>query len=861
MKKLKCLLLAGAFGGMLAGYAQQALPYQNPLLPAEARAEDLLSRMTIEEKVAQIRHLHSWDVFDGQQLNKDKLEKKCSGISYGFFEGFPLTAANCQKTFREIQTYLVENTRLGIPALPVAESLHGVVHEGATIYPQNIALGSTFNPFLAYQKTKHISGELNTMGVKQVLAPCIDVVRELRWGRVEESFGEDPFLCSQMAVAEVKGYLDHGISPMLKHYGPHGNPQGGLNLASVECGIRDLFDIYLKPFEAVCAQTGVLAVMSSYNSWNRTPNSASHFMLTEILRNKFGFRGYVYSDWGAIDMLKTFHHTASSNFDAARQALEAGVDVEASSSCFPSLIEQIRKGAFDVKIVDRAVKRVLIAKFELGLFEDPYLDKTTYRLALRAPESVALSRRIAEESIVLLKNQNQLLPLNPLELKSVAVIGPNADYVQFGDYTWSKNKEDGVTPLQGIRQLLEGKVKVHYAKGCSLASMDTTGIAEAVEAVKKSDVALVFVGSSSTAFVRHSAEPSTSGEGVDLNDISLTGAQETLIKRVYATGKPVVVVLVAGKPFAMPWVKEHIPAIVAQWYGGEQEGHAIADVLFGRVNPSGKLSFSFPKSTGHLPAYYNHLPTDKGFYKEPGTYEKPGRDYVFSDPTALWAFGHGLSYTSFAYSHAVTDKKQYQPFDTINVTVAVKNIGPVKGKEVVQVYVRDVVSSVVTPVKQLKGFSKIDVCPGQTIETVIKVPVTELYLTDNFGQRMLEPGVFEIQVGTASDHIYHTLPVTVGVMDMQFRESEVQTSKKQAIISSKQLMIEGCVRDVQATPMAGCLVKCLRTGAATKTDSKGLYKIKVAGNDTLLFSKKGYTEKKVAVRQQTSINIQLTKGF
>ena len=861
MKKLKCLLLAGAFGGMLAGYAQQALPYQNPLLPAEARAEDLLFRMILEEKVAQIRHLHSWDVFDGQQLNKDKLEKKCSGISYGFFEGFPLTAANCQKTFREIQTYLVENTRLGIPALPVAESLHGVVHEGATIYPQNIALGSTFNPFLAYQKTKHISGELNTMGVKQVLAPCIDVVRELRWGRVEESFGEDPFLCSQMAGAEVKGYLDHGISPMLKHYGPHGNPQGGLNLASVECGIRDLFDIYLKPFEAVCAQTGVLAVMSSYNSWNRTPNSASQFMLTEILRNKFGFRGYVYSDWGAIDMLKTFHHTASSNFDAARQALEAGVDVEASSSCFPSLIEQIRKGAFDVKIVDRAVKRVLIAKFELGLFEDPYLDKTTYRLPLRAPESVALSRRIAEESIVLLKNQNQLLPLNPLELKSVAVIGPNADYVQFGDYTWSKNKEDGVTPLQGIRQLLKGKVKVHYAKGCSLASMDTTGIAEAVEAVKKSDVALVFVGSSSTAFVRHSAEPSTSGEGIDLNDISLTGAQETLIKQVYATGKPVVVVLVAGKPFAMPWVKEHIPAIVAQWYGGEQEGHAIADVLFGRVNPSGKLSFSFPKSTGHLPAYYNHLPTDKGFYKEPGTYEKPGRDYVFSDPTALWAFGHGLSYTSFAYSHAVTDKKQYQPFDTINVTVAVKNTGPVKGKEVVQVYVRDVVSSVVTPVKQLKGFSKIDVCPGETIETVIKVPVTELYLTDNFGQRMLEAGVFEIQVGTASDHIYHTLPVTVGVMDMQFRDSEVQTSKKQAIISSRQLMIEGCVRDVQATPVAGCLVKCLRTGAATKTDSKGLYKIKVADNDTLLFSKKGYTEKKVAVRQQTSINIQLTKGF
>ena len=524
MKIFSSLIVMGVFCYSTLVNAQQTLPYKKPLLPTEARVNDLLNRMTLEEKIAQIRHLHSWDMFDGQELNLEKLDKMCGGVGYGFFEGFPLTAASCRKTFREIQTYMVEKTRLGIPGFSIAESLHGVVHEGATIYPQNIAMGSTFNPKLAYERAKHISGELNTMGVKQVLAPCIDVVRDLRWGRVEESFGEDPFLCSKMAVAEVKGYMEHGISPMLKHYGPHGNPLGGLNLASVDCGVRDLFDIYLKPFEAVFAETGIMAVMSSYNSWNRIPNSASRFMLTDILRNKYGFRGYVYSDWGVINMLKTFHKTAANDFEAASQVLTAGLDVEASSSSYTILAEKVRQGEFDITYIDQAVKRVLRAKFELGLFEDPYQEQATHRLALHSEESVRLSRRIADESAVLLKNEGQLLPLDAHRLKSVAVVGPNADNVQFGDYTWSKKKEDGVTPLQGIRDLLGNKVKINYAKGCSLASLDTSAIAEAVEAVRQSDVALVFVGSSSTAFVRHSAEPSTSGEGIDLSDISLTGA-------------------------------------------------------------------------------------------------------------------------------------------------------------------------------------------------------------------------------------------------------------------------------------------------------------------------------------------------
>ncbi len=855
----KAVLFAVTFGAAVTAAAGDGdVPlYKDRNCTVEKRIDDLMGRMTLEEKIGQISHLHSWNVFDGKTLNMNKLAAKCGDVGFGFFEGFPLTADQVRSSFREIQTYQMEKTRLGIPAFPVAESLHGVVHEGATIYPQNVAMGSTFNPSLAYLKTRHISGELNTMGVKQVLAPCIDVVRDLRWGRVEESFGEDPFLCSRMAVAEVSGYLDNGISPMLKHYGPHGNPLGGINLASVECSLPDLFDVYLKPFEAVIAETGIMAVMSSYNSWNRIPNSASYFMMTEVLRDRFGFRGYVYSDWGSIDMLKFFHRTAADDFDAARQALGAGLDVEASSSCYPVLAEEIRKGNFDVRILDTAVRRVLRAKFELGLFDDPYLEGASFKLPLRAEESVAVSRMIADESTVLLKNEG-LLPLDARKLKSVAVIGPNADNVQFGDYTWSKSNDDGVTPLQGIRSLLGDRVQVNYAAGCSLASLDESGIPEAVEAARKSDVAIIFVGSSSTAFVRNSVKPSTSGEGIDLHDITLTGAQEKLIKAVHAAGTPVVVVLVAGKPFAIPWVKENVPAVVAQWYAGEQAGNSIADILFGNVNPSGKLSFSFPQSTGHLPVYYNHLPSDKGYYKEPGSYEKPGRDYVFSSPDPLWAFGHGLSYTSFEYLDASADKQVYSPYDTIKVAVSVKNTGKVKGKEVVQVYVRDLVSSIVTPVKQLKGFCKVELAPGEVKEISVSIPMTELYLTKDNGDRFLEPGEFELQVGTASDNISHYIRVSSGIQTA----SAANTDRKEErdLTGGKIIEIKGEVRDVQATPISGVRVSVPGGGEFAKTDKDGRYTILANSKGTLTFYKKGFISKTVEVSGQKTLSIMLERG-
>lgn len=835
------------------GLAQQ-LPYKNSALPVQGRVEDLLQRMTLEEKIAQIRHIHSWNIFNGQELDKGKLAAFVGDIGWGFVEGFPLTGENCRKNMRAIQEYMIKNTRLGIPVFTVAESLHGSAHEGSTIFPQNIALGSTFNPELAYRKAALTSCDLHAQGMRQVLAPCIDVVRDLRWGRVEESYGEDPFLCGTLALAETRGYLDNGISPMLKHFGPHGNPLGGLNLASVESGLRDLHDIYLKPFEMVITRLPVQAVMSTYNSWNHVPNSASTYLLTDVLRKQWGFKGYVYSDWGAIEMLQNFHHTAATPADCAVQALSAGLDVEASSECYPHLKQLIERGEFDEKILDESVRRVLAAKFRQGLFEDPFGDKMK-KTEMHTAASVALSRKIADESVVLLKNENGLLPLDAGKLQSVAVIGPNAAQVQFGDYSWSRDNKDGVTPLRGLQNLLGDKVTIRYARGCSMMSEDTSSIPEAVEAVRKSDVALVFCGSSSASLARDYSNTNC-GEGFDLHDLSLTGAQSELIKAVYATGKPVVLILVAGKPFTIAWEKEHLPAILVQWYAGEQAGSSIADILFGRVNPSGKLTFSFPQSVGHLPAYYNHLPSDRGFYKQPGSYAKPGRDYVFSSPEPLWAFGHGLSYTSFSLS----GMKALVERDTVFVKTEILNTGKRTGQEVVQLYVRDLVSSVVTPIKQLKAFEKVNLKPGEHREILLRFPVTELALTSETGERVVEPGEFELQLGSASDNILLKETITIGG-DVEKNPENKSADRSVSVGTGKPITVRGTARDVQATLVEDVSIwSAGQQKEVGKTDKKGEYEVQVASDDVLVFYKKGYIKQTQPVDGRPDINVKLTYG-
>ncbi len=827
--------------------------YRDAALTPEQRTADLLSRMNVYEKVAQIRHLHSGDIFPGNNFSQNNVKAIAGDVAYGFIEGFPLTGEQCRKNMREAQRHMVENTRLGIPAFIVAESLHGSVHEGSTIFPQNIALASTFDPSLAYRRAEATASDLHYQNINQVLSPCIDVVRDLRWGRVEETYGEDPFLNSRFACNEVKGYLDNGIQPMLKHFGPHGNPSGGLNLSGVDCGPGELNDVYMYPFRKVITSLPVMAVMTTYNTWNREPNSSSHYLLTELLRDKWRFKGYVYSDWGAIEMLRTFHKTAATKADAARQSLEAGLDVEASSDCYPTIPQLIADSIIDMATLDRAVARVLLAKFKSGLFEDPYGDRYAASAAMHSPASVALSKEIADQSAVLLKNEGNLLPLNLSKLKSIAVVGPNADQVQFGDYSWSRDNSNGITPLAAIRNLAGDKLTINYARGCEIMSKDTSGIADAVEAARRSDVTVIFCGSSSASLARDYSG-SNCGEGFDTPDLNLTGAQPELIRAIAATGKPVVLVAVTGKAYSLSWEKDNIPAILLQWYAGEREGESIADILFGRVNPSGHLTVSFARSEGHLPAYYNHLPGDKGYYRARGTYERPGRDYVFSTPDPLFAFGHGLSYTTFDLSDLTVDSSRN---DSIRVSVNVTNTGNREGRAVPQLYIRDIVSSTATPVMQLKAFDKVNLKPDETRTVNLSFAVDELRFTDNTGKSRLEDGDFEIMVGQASDNLPLHHIFTIG-KKAQSAAKDVQAEQFKG--TGRKMTVGGTVRDVQATPLAGVAVHSSKLKCQVATTAKdGSFKVKIADNDVLTFTLDGYQKNELPVKGRETINATLTK--
>lgn len=814
--------------------AQPAQIYKDVAQPIEVRVQDLLSRMTLEEKIAQMRHIHAYSIMEDGKLNKMKLDKLLNGKSMGFIEGITLPGKECLALMNEVQKYMRENTRLGIPVFTLTESLHGSVHDGSTIFPQAIALGSTFNPALAYEMTSAIAKELSAQGIKQSLTPVIDVCRDLRWGRVEECFGEDPFLVSRMGVSQVKGYLDNQVSPMIKHFGAHGAPQGGLNLASVSCGQRELLSIYLKSFETVVKEAKPWAVMSSYNSWNNEPNSSSHYLMTELLRDQWGFQGYVYSDWGAIGMLNYFHKTAQNSAEAAIQALTAGLDAEASDNSYAELQQLVENGILDMKYIDQAVVRILTAKFNMGLFEYQLSTEKDYDKVVHTPAHVSLTRKIAEESIVLLQNENNILPLQMDKLKSIAVIGPNADQVQFGDYTWSRDNKDGVTLLEALRRKCGDRVKLNYAKGCDLVTDNKEGFESAVEIARLSDISIVVVGSASASLARDYSN-ATCGEGFDLSDLTLTGVQEDLVKAVSETGKPVIVVLLSGKPFSIPWIKENIPGILVQWYPGEQGGIALADVLTGDVNPSGHLNYSFPKSVGHLPCFYNYLPTDKGFYRRPGEKNKPGKDYVFSSPSSLWAFGHGLSYTDFEYLSATTSKEDYDCEDVIEVTVAIRNIGDCDGLEVPQVYVRDIVSSVVTPIQELKGFEKVLVRKGETARVKIRIPVPELALYDKNMQKVIEPGAFELQIGRASDDIRIKKIITVErasekyIPTLQDKEKKTSFTKN---VTATPVVVKGTIRDVQANLLPQVTVKV--GNKATVTNAKGEYSIRAMSTDTLI---------------------------
>lgn len=741
--------------------ASHAQTYKDPNASIDERVEDLLGRMTLEEKIA--------------QMNMNGMgEYRQLPHGAGVVESPFISVQEIARMSSETKRYARENTRLGIPPIQIGECLHGQLAMGATIFPQAIAQGSTWNPALVERMASVIALEASASGVDQALSPLFDLAREPRYGRTEECYGEDPYLVARMGVAFVEGMQGkaeytrvHGIAPgklmcTAKHFAGYSVPAGGINLAPSSLGEREMRTLHLYPFEKVVKDANVCAVMPSYNEVDGMPAHSNRWLLTDVLRGEWGFSGYVFTDYGGLSQLHNFHHVAADASEAAVMGINAGVDLEAARpDAYARLSDLVKAGKVKEEQIDAAVRRILRAKFMAGLFDKPYPDPERLSEVVHRPEHVALALEVAQESAVLLKNDSALLPLDASKLKSIAVIGPNADQVQYGDYTYTRDNRSGVTILQGLRDRLGSRVQINYAKGCNITGSDRSGIAAAVEAASKSDVAVVVLGETSVILSglgwgvglgeNEPRDPFVSGEGYDLTSLDPPGVQRELLQAVCATGKPVVLVMVHGRPWSIDWEKDHVPAILEAWYPGEQGGNAIAGILLGDVNPSGRLNCSVPRSVGHLPVTYDYKPSARGINREPGTPEKPGRDYVFSSPTPLFAFGHGLSYTTFEYSDLKIDNNASAK--TVRVSVSVRNTGSRDGKEVVQLYVNDRVSSVTTPQKMLKGFDKIELKAGEQKTVSFDLPYGELALWNASMQHVVEPGEFAVMIGRSAEDI------------------------------------------------------------------------------------------------------------
>lgn len=727
--------------------------YKDKKASIEARVEDLLSRMTLKEKVQQMENKASGKLHE--------IEKIFKGESYGTTHEMGMTAKECGEMYYALQKYMLNETRLGIPLLTAAEGIQGILQNGCTIFPHSIALGSTFNPTLMQRMTEAAGEEAKVIGIRQVLSPVLDIARDLRWGRIEETFGEDPYLIARMGVAFVKGYQKQGIACMPKHFVAHGSPTGGLNCASVSGGERELRSLYLYPFEKVIQETKPLAVMSAYSAYDGVATCGSSYYMTDILRGDLGFNGYVYSDWGSVERLKTFHYSVKTEAEAAKMSVEAGVDLNVDWT-YELLPELVESGKMDIKYIDQAVRRILMVKFALGLFDDPYGEPEKIEKIVRNSNKVSLAKDIADESVILLKNENDILPLNLSKYKKIAVLGPNSNQTVFGDYSWAKgDSREGITLLQGLQDAIGEKVTLVHTDGCDWWSQKDEGINQAIKLVNESDIAIVAVGTRST-YLGRSPKYSTAGEGFDLSSLQLPGKQEELLKAIKKTGKPMVVILISGKPLVMSWAEENADAVLVQWYCGEQQGNSLADILIGNVNPSGRLNVSMPRSTGNTPCYYNHYPTDREQqFDSGGSLEEPKGHYIFEKPYALWNFGYGLSYTDFQYSNFCLNDSIFTGKGKLIASVEVENTGNMDGKEVIQLYVKDKISSVATPIQQLKMFKKELIKAGERVSVILEVPISEFALYNSRMEKVVEPGEFEIQIGSSSDRILFKRTIVV----------------------------------------------------------------------------------------------------
>lgn len=731
---LVLLVTAAALFNSTEVRAQDPLPYKDPNLGVDARVADLLGRMTTEEKARQLDMYFGCEaLLDKNQyterthakpdavFNEQMAEKNLGTLGAGSIHDIYPRA----RLSNRIQAWVIKSNRLGIPALFLEEGLHGYMDYGEVVFPQSIGLATTWNPELARQTGAAIAAQARANGVDMILGPVLDVARDPRWGRVEEDFGEDPYLSGQMGLGYVRGMegdslaTDHTVIAEPKHFAGHGSPEGGLNASPVHAGEREVRSIMLKSFEPAVREGKAMSIMAAYHDIDGIPSTGNPWLLNKVLRDEWGFQGFVLSDLGAISRLYNQHHVADSPAAAVLLALNSGVDMQFydfdHTTFQNAIINGINNGELSHETLDHAVARVLRVKFLLGLFDHPFVDENLDAKVRHSQAQADLALESARQSMCLLKNNGRLLPLGK-DLKHIAVIGPNANIARLGDYSDGAHESSEEGMLAQIKKLVSPETEVSFADG--------KDIKEAVALARKADVVILGLGEWTKI----------SGEGFDRSDLDLPGKQEELLEAVVGTGKPCVLVLQNGRPLSISWAAKHVPAILEAWYPGEFGGRAIAETLFGDNNPAGRLPISFPRSVGELPDYYNHFFTKKD-------------SYIDADASPLFVFGHGLSYTTFKYNDLNVTAPAPHSGDDVLVSCEITNTGKRAGDEVAQLYVHEETTSVVTPVEQLKGFSRIKLDLGESKTVTFHLKQSDLAVWGVTREWRVEPGKFTVTVG------------------------------------------------------------------------------------------------------------------
>jgi beta-glucosidase len=731
--------------------------------------QDLLSRMTLQEKAAQM--LCIWQQkpqtlvdaegnFDEQKARVAFKDRRGLGqVGRPSDAGKGKNGREMAVLTNAIQKFFLENSRLGIPVIFHEECLHGHAAVDGTSFPQPIALGATFNPELVESIFTATAAEARLRGAHQALTPVVDVAREPRWGRVEETYGEDPFLVSRMGIAAVHGFQGDAtfhdkrrMIATLKHFVGHGQPESGMNCAPANISLRVLRETFLYTFREALREAGAISIMASYNEIDGLPSHANKWLLRDVLRKEWGFKGYVVSDYFAIWELgyrpdTHGHFVAKDKTESAVLAVKAGINIELPDpDCYLSLVNLVRKGVLKERELDELVAPMLLWKFKLGLFDDPYVDPDEADRVVGSREHNKIALTAAREAITLLKNENGVAPLNRKKIKSIAVIGPNANRTLLGGYSGRPKYE--ITVLDGIREKAGKKINVLYSEGCKITiggnwnqdevapsdpEEDRRQIAEAVEVARQADVIVLAIGGNEQT----SREAWSLNHMGDRTSLDLIGRQEELVRAMVALGKPVIVFLFNGRPLSINYLSQNVPVVYECFYLGQECGRAVADVLFGDYNPGGKLPISFPRSTGHLPVFYNYKPSAR-------------RGYLFDDVSPLYAFGYGLSYTSFSMTNPRLTKKRIHRNGSTRLLVDVANTGSREGTEVAQLYIRDVVSSVTRPVKELKGFQRVRLAPGESTTVAFDITPAMLKFYDVNMKYVVEPGDFELMIGNSS---------------------------------------------------------------------------------------------------------------